>query len=70
MDAIQYRQQGKSWEQLLGSLQEAWDAYQERRELAEVNLGKDVGTMTALYKASNARLESVRATSLGLGGVS
>lgn len=42
----------------------------ERRDLAEVNLGKGVSAMTALYKASNARLEKVRAVSLGTGNVS
>ncbi|KAI7786164.1 hypothetical protein LA080_004548 [Diaporthe eres] len=54
--AQQYRQQGKSWDQLLESLKEAWEAYMERRDLAEVNLGKGVSEMTALYKASNERL--------------
>ncbi|KAK7718995.1 hypothetical protein SLS63_010318 [Diaporthe eres] len=66
----QAQQQGKSWDQLLESLKEAWEAYMERRDLAVVNLGKGVSEMTALYKASNERLEKVRALSLGTGEVS
>lgn len=42
----------------------------ERRDLAEVNLGKGVSAMTALYKASNERLERARALSMGMGNVS
>lgn len=34
-----------------------------------MNLGKDIPTMTALYKASNARLEMARATGLGVGSI-
>ncbi|POS80788.1 hypothetical protein DHEL01_v200833 [Diaporthe helianthi] len=67
--AQQYREKGKSWEQLQADLCEAWEAFLERRSLAEVNVGKDVGTMTGLYKASNARLERARALSLGGGRV-
>lgn len=52
------------------SMEEAWEAFLERRGLAEANLGKDVRAMTALYKASNERLEKVRAASLGAGQVS
>lgn len=65
----QYRTQGKSWDKLVESMEEAWEAFLERRGLAEMNLGKDVVSMTALYKASNERLEKVRAASLGAGQV-
>ncbi|KAG8162628.1 hypothetical protein KVR01_007106 [Diaporthe batatas] len=68
--AKQYREHGKSWVQLRDSLEEAWAAFLERRSLAEVSLGRGVATITALYKASNERLERARASSLGGGPAS